>query len=106
MGRSTRSIQSFDASKPAQCSDAAHGTSSMYAFRRAAADSPGGSVRGARGLRSEGPADATQGRHRSRVGAGAMTSLPGAPFLHRRGAELWLEDVRLAALAAAHGTPL
>src|SRR5262245_24730129 len=35
-----------------------------------------------------------------------MTSLPGAPFLHRRGAELWLEDVRLAALAAAHGTPL
>ncbi|HEU5296186.1 MAG TPA: diaminopimelate decarboxylase [Burkholderiaceae bacterium] len=35
-----------------------------------------------------------------------MTSLPGAPFLHRRGAELWLEDVRLADLAAAHGTPL
>ena len=35
-----------------------------------------------------------------------MTSLPGAPFLHRRGTELWLEDVRLADLAAAHGTPL
>lgn len=35
-----------------------------------------------------------------------MTPLPGAPFLHRRGSELWLEDVRLAELAAAHGTPL
>ena len=35
-----------------------------------------------------------------------MTSLPGAPFLHRRGVELWLEGVRLADLAAAHGTPL
>jgi diaminopimelate decarboxylase len=35
-----------------------------------------------------------------------MTLLPGAPFLHRRGTELWLEDVRLADLAAAHGTPL
>ena len=35
-----------------------------------------------------------------------MTPLPGAPFLHRRGSELWLEDVRLADLAAAHGTPL
>ena len=28
-----------------------------------------------------------------------MTPLPGAPFLHRRGTELWLEDVRLADLA-------
>ncbi len=35
-----------------------------------------------------------------------MTPLPGAPFLHRQGSELWLEDVRLAELAAAHGTPL
>ncbi|HEX6018539.1 MAG TPA: diaminopimelate decarboxylase [Burkholderiaceae bacterium] len=35
-----------------------------------------------------------------------MTPLPGAPFLHRRANELWLEDVRLAELAAAHGTPL
>ncbi|HSB26046.1 MAG TPA: diaminopimelate decarboxylase [Burkholderiaceae bacterium] len=35
-----------------------------------------------------------------------MTTLPGAPFLHRRGTDLWLEDVRLADLAAAHGTPL
>jgi diaminopimelate decarboxylase len=35
-----------------------------------------------------------------------MTPLPGAPFLHRRGAELWLEDVHLADLAGAHGTPL
>ncbi|HET7525532.1 MAG TPA: diaminopimelate decarboxylase [Burkholderiaceae bacterium] len=35
-----------------------------------------------------------------------MTALPGAPFLHRRGAELWLEDVRLSDLATAHGTPL
>jgi len=35
-----------------------------------------------------------------------MSSLPGAPFLHRRGAELWLESVRVAELAAQHGTPL
>jgi len=35
-----------------------------------------------------------------------MRSLPGAPLLHRRGAELWLEEVRLADLAAEHGTPL
>jgi len=35
-----------------------------------------------------------------------MTPLPGAPFLHCRGADLWLEDVRLTDLAAAHGTPL
>jgi diaminopimelate decarboxylase len=35
-----------------------------------------------------------------------MRSLPGAPFLHRRGTELWLEDIRLSDLAVAHGTPL
>jgi len=35
-----------------------------------------------------------------------MTPLPGAPFLHRRDGELCLEEVRLAELAAAHGTPL
>jgi diaminopimelate decarboxylase len=35
-----------------------------------------------------------------------MTPLAGAPFLHHRGAELWLEGVRLADVAAAHGTPL
>jgi diaminopimelate decarboxylase len=35
-----------------------------------------------------------------------MSGLPGAPFLHRRGAELWLEGARVAALAAQHGTPL
>src|SRR6185436_1701004 len=32
--------------------------------------------------------------------------LPGAPFLHRRGTELWLEEARRADLAALHGTPL
>ena len=32
--------------------------------------------------------------------------LPGAPFLHFRGEELFVEDVRLAELAQAHGTPL
>ncbi len=32
--------------------------------------------------------------------------LPGAPFLQRRGAELFLDGVRLADLARAHGTPL
>jgi diaminopimelate decarboxylase len=35
-----------------------------------------------------------------------MSGLPGAPFLHRRGAELWLEGVRVADLAEQHGTPL
>jgi diaminopimelate decarboxylase len=35
-----------------------------------------------------------------------MHTLPGAPFLHRRGRELWLEDVAVVDLAAAHGTPL
>ena len=37
-----------------------------------------------------------------------MTSspLPGAPFLAYREGELFLEDVRLADLAHAHGTPL
>ena len=35
-----------------------------------------------------------------------MSGLPGAPFVHRRGAELWLEGVRVADLAAQHGTPL
>jgi diaminopimelate decarboxylase len=35
-----------------------------------------------------------------------MTPLPGAPFLHRRGTELWLDGVRVADVAAAHGTPL
>ena len=33
-------------------------------------------------------------------------TLPGHPHLSRRGAELWLEEVRLADLAARHGTPL
>ncbi len=33
-------------------------------------------------------------------------SLPGAPFLQRRGAELWLDGVSLADLAAQFGTPL
>ncbi len=32
--------------------------------------------------------------------------LPGAPFLARQGADLWLDGVRLADLAAEHGTPL
>jgi diaminopimelate decarboxylase len=35
-----------------------------------------------------------------------MSRLPGAPFLHRRATELWLEDARLADLAERHGTPL
>ncbi len=35
-----------------------------------------------------------------------MSGLPGTPFVHRRGAELWIEDVRVADLAAQHGTPL
>jgi diaminopimelate decarboxylase len=35
-----------------------------------------------------------------------MTGLPGHPFLHRRGKELWLEGARLADLAEQHGTPL
>jgi diaminopimelate decarboxylase len=33
-------------------------------------------------------------------------SLPGAPFLARRGPSLYLEGCRLSALAQAHGTPL
>ncbi|MEY4712456.1 MAG: putative Diaminopimelate decarboxylase [Pseudomonadota bacterium] len=36
----------------------------------------------------------------------ASTMLPGHPHLARRGAELWLEEVRLDDLARAHGTPL
>jgi diaminopimelate decarboxylase len=35
-----------------------------------------------------------------------MSGLPGAPFLHRRGAQLWLEGVRVADLAEQLGTPL
>ena len=35
-----------------------------------------------------------------------MSRLPGAPFLHRRGTDLWLEDARLSDLADRHGTPL
>jgi diaminopimelate decarboxylase len=35
-----------------------------------------------------------------------MNALPGAPFLARRGAELWIEDCRLGDLARDHGTPL
>ena len=35
-----------------------------------------------------------------------MTALPGAPFLHWRGTELWLDDVPVRELAARHGTPL
>ena len=55
----------------------------------------------------KGPSDAAQERRRlRRVSARAMTPLPGAPFLHRRGTDLWLEGARLADLAAAHGTPL
>ena len=34
------------------------------------------------------------------------STLPGAPFLARHGADLWLDGVRLADLAASHGTPL
>jgi diaminopimelate decarboxylase len=33
-------------------------------------------------------------------------TLPGAPHLARRGPDLWLEGVELAALAREHGTPL
>lgn len=33
-------------------------------------------------------------------------SLPGAPWLQRRGRSLWLDGVELEALARAHGTPL
>lgn len=36
----------------------------------------------------------------------ANTSLPGAPHLQRRGADLWLDGCRLADLAAEFGTPL
>ncbi|MFI0545703.1 MAG: diaminopimelate decarboxylase [Brachymonas sp.] len=35
-----------------------------------------------------------------------IPSLPGAPFLHYSGGQLHLEGVRLADLAAQHGTPL
>lgn len=35
-----------------------------------------------------------------------MNDLPGAPFLARRGAELWVEECRLVDLAREHGTPL
>lgn len=38
--------------------------------------------------------------------ATASVPLPGAPFLHRRGGELLLEEISLDALADAHGTPL
>jgi len=34
------------------------------------------------------------------------TTLPGSPFLSRRGSDLWLEEVRLADLAKEFGTPL
>jgi diaminopimelate decarboxylase len=34
------------------------------------------------------------------------TRLPGGPFLHYRGEELFVEDVRLADVAREHGTPL
>ncbi|MCI1190451.1 diaminopimelate decarboxylase [Calidifontimicrobium sp. SYSU G02091] len=33
-------------------------------------------------------------------------TLPGAPWLHRRGRSLWLDGVELDALARTHGTPL
>ncbi|HRH18671.1 MAG TPA: diaminopimelate decarboxylase, partial [Aquabacterium sp.] len=33
-------------------------------------------------------------------------TLPGSPFLAFRGPDLYLEDVKLADLARAHGTPL
>jgi diaminopimelate decarboxylase len=36
----------------------------------------------------------------------SASMLPGGPQLHYRGEELFLEDVRLADLASAHGTPL
>jgi diaminopimelate decarboxylase len=36
----------------------------------------------------------------------AATALPGAPHVHYRNGELFVEEVRLADLAAAHGTPL
>jgi diaminopimelate decarboxylase len=35
-----------------------------------------------------------------------MNALPGAPFLARRGAGLWIDDCRLSDLAREHGTPL
>ena len=34
------------------------------------------------------------------------THLPGAPFIARRGIDLYVEDCRLDEIAAAHGTPL
>jgi diaminopimelate decarboxylase len=57
-------------------------------------------------MRAKGPADAARQRRVGCIDTRAMTPLPGAPFLHRRGADLWLEDVRLTDLATAHGTPL
>jgi len=57
-------------------------------------------------MRPEGSVDTAEECLLRRVSARAMTPLPGAPFLHRRGTQLWLEDVRLSDLAAAHGTPL
>ena len=35
-----------------------------------------------------------------------LSTLPGAPFLHQQDGQLFLEGVRLADLAAQHGTPL
>ena len=32
--------------------------------------------------------------------------LPGHPFVHLRGQDLFVEDVALSRLAAEHGTPL
>jgi diaminopimelate decarboxylase len=36
----------------------------------------------------------------------SAAALPGTPFVHYRGEELFVEEVRLADLARAHGTPL
>jgi len=36
----------------------------------------------------------------------AVLALPGAPFVHYRAEELFVDEVRLADLAAEHGTPL
>jgi diaminopimelate decarboxylase len=36
----------------------------------------------------------------------SASQLPGAPFVHYRGDDLFVEDVRVADLAWAHGTPL
>jgi diaminopimelate decarboxylase len=56
-------------------------------------------------MRAEGPAEAGLAGP-DRFGASAMTLLPGAPFVARRGGELFLEGCSLAALAREHGTPL